>query len=198
MSMCHSGTLAMFSKFCLNTQNSTNMKVVHNCKGHISSSGWHLKFEGKIAQKLKSTVLATLHQGWDFLQIGIWFSPSIEIKLSSVRAYFVEYWSNYRSLIHRFWSLCLKNFVLDIQKCALGFESRPSGQSARTRAGASYRVATWRLSVRAPHHLLDVRAPNADAIIGTPHPELLGNMFPLEPALPAGPPTAPRPLHVVP
>jgi hypothetical protein len=53
------------------------MKVVQNCEGHISSSGWHLKFGRKMAQKFKSTLSATIHQGQEFPQIGIHFYPSI-------------------------------------------------------------------------------------------------------------------------
>jgi hypothetical protein len=48
MLMCHSGTLVTFSKFCLNTQKSTNIKVVQNLQGGISNFEWK---RGKFANQ---------------------------------------------------------------------------------------------------------------------------------------------------
>jgi hypothetical protein len=49
---CPSGTFAAFSKFHLNTSNSTNIKVVQFFEGHNFHVGWHFKFWVEKGEKL--------------------------------------------------------------------------------------------------------------------------------------------------
>jgi hypothetical protein len=49
---CHSGTFATFSKFHLNTSNSTNIKVVQFFEEHNFHVGWHFNFLAEKGEKL--------------------------------------------------------------------------------------------------------------------------------------------------
>jgi hypothetical protein len=66
-----SGTLASFSKFSLNTSNSRNTKVVYFVKGHNFHVEWHCWFEVQISEKLKSTLLVTIHRRPENSHLGI-------------------------------------------------------------------------------------------------------------------------------
>jgi hypothetical protein len=61
---CPSGTFAAFSKFHLNTSNSTNIKVVQLFEGHNFHVGWHFKFLVAKGEKLRqlqfSLIISTL------------------------------------------------------------------------------------------------------------------------------------------
>jgi hypothetical protein len=56
------GTFAAFSKFLINTLKSPNVKVVCFVEGHNFHVEWHLRFEVWKGEKLKSTLLVTIHQ----------------------------------------------------------------------------------------------------------------------------------------
>jgi hypothetical protein len=65
-----SGTFDAFSKFPLNTSNSPNTKVVYFVKGHNFHVEWHCWFEVQMGEKLKSTLLVTVHQRPENSQLG--------------------------------------------------------------------------------------------------------------------------------
>jgi hypothetical protein len=67
------GTFAVFSKFSLNTSNSPNAKVGYFVEGHNFHVEWHCWFEVQMGEKLKSTLLVTVHQRLENSQLGIQF-----------------------------------------------------------------------------------------------------------------------------
>jgi hypothetical protein len=67
------GTFAAFSKFHLNTSKSPNVKVVCFVEGHNFHVEWHLKFGVEIGEKLKSTLLVTIHWRTENCQLGMQF-----------------------------------------------------------------------------------------------------------------------------
>jgi hypothetical protein len=61
-----SGTFAAFSKFSLNTSNSTNTKVVCFVEGHVFHVEWHRWFGVEMGEKFKSTLVSTIHKAETF------------------------------------------------------------------------------------------------------------------------------------
>jgi hypothetical protein len=70
------GTFAAFSKFSLNTSNSSNTKIVCFVEGHNFHVEWHCWFEVQIDEKGKSVSAFTVHQGRDFCQVSLQFMPN--------------------------------------------------------------------------------------------------------------------------
>jgi hypothetical protein len=67
------GTFAAFYKFHLNTLKSPNVKVVCFVEGHNFYVERHLKFGVEIGEKLKSTLLVTIHRRTKNCQLGMQF-----------------------------------------------------------------------------------------------------------------------------
>jgi hypothetical protein len=67
------GTFAAFSKIHLNTSKSPNVKVVYFVEGHNFHVEWHLKFKVEMCEKLKSTLLVTMHRCPENCRLGIGF-----------------------------------------------------------------------------------------------------------------------------
>jgi hypothetical protein len=66
-------TFAAFSKIHLNTSKSPNVKVVCFVEGHNFHVEWHCWFEVQMGEKLKSTLLVTVHRRPENSQLGIKF-----------------------------------------------------------------------------------------------------------------------------
>jgi hypothetical protein len=144
MPLGHSRTLYTFSKFCLNNQNSTNMKVVELWGAHFI---FRMAFEIRKKSGSKSLVNAVGH-----CSQGLSFSPSwhlvFSIKTSSiwssVRVYGVEDWPLYNSPIHR--RLSAVQFLKDLEfwnrAVEVGLSPRaPERASARRPRGAQHTTA---------------------------------------------------------
>jgi hypothetical protein len=67
------GTFAAFSKFHLNTSNSSNTKVVYLVERHNFHVEWHCWFGVERCEKLKPTPWSTIHQRPENSQLGIKF-----------------------------------------------------------------------------------------------------------------------------
>jgi hypothetical protein len=65
-----SGTFATFSKFHLNTSESTNTKVVQFVQGHNFHVDWHSQFWVEISEKRSQPTVPPVH--WNVVTFEVW------------------------------------------------------------------------------------------------------------------------------
>jgi hypothetical protein len=155
MSLCDPGTLATFSKFCLNTSKSTNKSCAESPGTHFIIRVTLLVLSGK-GDKLPRKLRITVHLGHKNRQVGIWISLSIWIQFKFGFSHILEDQLIYNFPIYKYWSLhvtfrelCKKTGAhrMDRAENTLGAMSRARDATRRRHATAVRCHATAGLEV---------------------------------------------------